>query len=110
MQKQLALLCVVSVFLLAACGAAKPTVQHEATPAKIAATKPATPPDLAPAAVAVTEAVVSIAGMAFQPHSLIVATGANVTWQNDDTAAHTVSSIEGWLDSGQLAAGDSFSH
>jgi nitrite reductase (NO-forming)/hydroxylamine reductase len=56
----------------------------------------------------VTSATVTIADLAFQPHTLIVATGATVTWQNDDTVAHTITSGEGWFDSGQLATGESF--
>ena len=88
------------VLFLAACGAAEPT------PAPLP-----TETAKAPAGVsAVTEASVSMAKMAFQPHTLIVATGATVTWQNDDAAAHTVTSGEGWFDSGQLAAGKGFVH
>ncbi len=60
--------------------------------------------------VVVTEATISIADMAFQPHTVIAATGATITWRNDDAVAHTVSSSEGWFDSGQLAAGESFTH
>jgi mono/diheme cytochrome c family protein len=59
---------------------------------------------------AVTEATISITNSAFRPHTIIVATGATITWQNEDTVAHTVSSSEGWFDSGQLAAGEDFSH
>jgi len=82
--------------ILAACGAPEPTPP----PADTAA----------PGIAVVTEATVSIASMAFQPHTLIAATGATITWQNDDTAVHTISSSDGWFDSGQLAAGESFSH
>jgi len=82
------------LLILAACGAPEPT------PADTAA----------PGIAVVTEATVSIASMAFQPHTLIAATGATITWQNDDTAVHTISSSDGWFDSGQLAAGESFSH
>jgi nitrite reductase (NO-forming)/hydroxylamine reductase len=59
---------------------------------------------------AVTEATASIGNLAFQPHTLVVATGATVTWQNDAAAVHTITSDEGWFDSGKLAAGESFSH
>ncbi|MGD8516137.1 MAG: cytochrome D1 domain-containing protein [Anaerolineae bacterium] len=57
---------------------------------------------------AATEATVSIVDQAFQPHTLVIATGATVTWQNDDAVPHTVSSTEGWFDSGQLAADANF--
>ncbi len=80
---------------LAACGAGEPT------PAAVETT--------VPGVAAVTEATVSIASMAFQPHTLITATGATITWRNDDAVAHTVASGEGWFDSGQLATGESFS-
>ncbi len=77
------------LFLLAACGGTAPAV---------------------PGVSAVAEATVSIANMAFQPHTLVVATGATVTWQNDDAVAHTVTSGEGWFDSGQIAAGQGYTY
>ena len=40
---------------------------------------------------------------------MIVATGATVTWKNQDTVAHTVRSNAGWFDSGQIAGGDEYS-
>ena len=55
-----------------------------------------------------TKAVVRIAGFAFEPHTLIVATGAAITWRNEDGVPHTVTSLEGWFDSGQLQPGASF--
>jgi plastocyanin/DNA-binding beta-propeller fold protein YncE len=61
-----------------------------------------------PVVSAATEVTAAIVNLAFRPHTLIVATGATVTWQNDDTVAHTVTSGEGWFDSGQMAAGESF--
>lgn len=70
----------------------------------------ATPTENVAAVSAVTEATVSIHDHAFQPHTLLVATGATVTWQNDDADSHTVTSLEGWFDSGPLAAGESFVH
>jgi nitrite reductase (NO-forming)/hydroxylamine reductase len=88
------------ILFLAACGSAEPTPPPLPTEAAGAA----------PGISAVTEATVSIASMAFQPHTLIVATGATVTWQNEDGVAHTVTSGEGWFDSGQLAAGEAFTH
>jgi nitrite reductase (NO-forming)/hydroxylamine reductase len=93
-RKIVLLLCGILTLTLAACS----------TP------EPAPVPESAPDIAAVTEATVTIANQAFQPHTLIVATGATVTWQNDDTVAHTAISSEGWFDSGQLAAGESFVH
>jgi nitrite reductase (NO-forming)/hydroxylamine reductase len=94
-------LLVVSISMLVACDA-EPTAPPSAKAAATAAS--------ATGVVAVTEATVTIANLAFQPHTIVVATGATVTWQNDDTVAHTVTSGEGWFDSGQLAAGEGFSH
>jgi nitrite reductase (NO-forming)/hydroxylamine reductase len=59
---------------------------------------------------AVTEATVSTTSKAFQPHTLIVATGATVTWHNDDGEIHTITSSEAWFESGELGTGESFSH
>jgi nitrite reductase (NO-forming)/hydroxylamine reductase len=84
---------------LAACGESEPTAPPST------GTTPAVP-----GVSAVTEATVSIADLAYQPHTLVVATGATVTWQNNDAVAHTVTSGEGWFDSGQLAAGERFTH
>jgi nitrite reductase (NO-forming) / hydroxylamine reductase len=83
--------------LLAACGSAEPVTTPQPEPEATAL-----------GVAAVTEATVTIAGDAFQPHTLVVATGATVTWQNDDTVLHALTSDEGWFDSGELAAGESF--
>lgn len=55
-----------------------------------------------------TELTVNIENMAFAPHTVIVATGANITWQNNGDTVHTVHSHEGWFESGDLEPGDSF--
>lgn len=94
-RKVVLLLGIILILILAACGTPEPAD----LPAEAA-------PDIA----GVTEATVTIVKQAFQPHTLVVATGASVTWQNDDSVAHTVTSSEGWFDSGQLAAGESFVH
>ncbi|MFZ5916427.1 MAG: cytochrome D1 domain-containing protein [Chloroflexota bacterium] len=93
-------LLVVIVLMLGACSEPEPTV----TP------PPPTPTEAAAAVAAATETNVSITNMAFQPHTVVVATGAAVTWHNDDAVAHTVTSSQGWFDSGQLAAGESFAY
>ncbi|UCC61451.1 MAG: c-type cytochrome [Anaerolineae bacterium] len=97
-KKSMFLLLVVLILVTAACSRAEPTA------APTAVSEPAL------GVAGVTEAAVAIAGMAFQPHTLIVATGATVTWRNDDATAHTVTGGEGWFDSSQLAAGQSFVH
>jgi nitrite reductase (NO-forming)/hydroxylamine reductase len=86
---------VVAVLILSACGS------PEATD---------TPPP-APGVAGVTEATVTIADQAFQLHTVVVATGATVTWVNNDAVAHTVTSNdEAWFHSGQIAAGQEFLH
>jgi len=54
---------------------------------------------------------VAISGSAFLPGALTVKVGTTVTWTNEDTSAHTVTSTSGPLsfDSGQLGKGQTFS-
>ena len=51
---------------------------------------------------------VSIAGFAFEPAELQVASGTEVTWTNDDPTAHTVTADDGSFDSGTLDQGQTF--
>ncbi len=109
------------VFVVA-CGAPQPTatpvpptaVPPTAVPPTAVpptAIPPTAVPTAAPAGVAgVTQATVAIDNMAFVPHTLVVATGATVTWENGDNVAHTVVSSEGWFKSEQIAIGDSFAY
>ncbi len=55
-----------------------------------------------------TEMTIVIDNMMFAPHTVTVATGAAITWQNQDDTAHTVTSKDGWFDSGNIEPGDSF--
>jgi plastocyanin len=52
---------------------------------------------------------VSIVNMSFSPASLTVAVGSTVKWTNNDAMAHTVTSDNGSFDSGNIAAGASYS-
>lgn len=88
------------VLLLAACAAPAPSPG----PASVS------PGATVWAITGATEATVVIADMTFQPHMVIVATGATVTWKNEDEVIHTVSSGEGWFDSGPISARGRFSH
>jgi len=85
-------LILMAMMLLAACGP------------KAGPTPAGTLPPIQPG-----EVKVSIAGFAFDPATLTVTTGTTVTWTNDDTAAHTVTSDDGSWGSNSLAKGDSFS-
>jgi len=54
--------------------------------------------------VTVSSASVSIVGMTFSPASITVPAGTKVTWTNNSTMAHTVTSGSGLFDSGGLSA------
>jgi len=53
---------------------------------------------------------VAMKGLAFNPSALTISKGANVTWTNDDSTTHTVTSDTGAFDSGNLSPGNSFTH
>jgi plastocyanin len=48
-------------------------------------------------------------GMSFTPSSITVPVGTKVTWRNNDTVAHTVTSDNGLFDSGNIGASGSYS-
>ena len=108
-----AVLGVVAVVALAGCG----TISNSYGGAT---TKP-TPMSTATAGAAVAPATgntVTIQNFAFVPQTLTVKTGTKVTWTNNDSAPHTVTSTDGpstgaattaQFDSGQMASGDSYS-
>jgi plastocyanin len=52
---------------------------------------------------------VTIANLAFEPGTIMVPVGTTVTWTNDDTVPHTVTSIDGVFDSGIFEPGATFS-
>lgn len=91
-------------------GAAKPT----STPAGGAVASPASSATQAPA----TAGTVTIQNFAFVPQTLTVKAGTKVTWTNNDTTQHDVTSTDGpaidaattsTFASGTLNQGDSFS-
>lgn len=53
---------------------------------------------------------VSISGYSFSPASLNVSTGTTVTWTNNDSVTHTVTSDTGAFSSGDLNPGQTFSY
>ena len=81
--------------------------QPAATPTQPAATP--TEPVPSPTASAATEAV-TIKGFAFDPTSVTVKVGASVTWTNEDSAPHTITSDKGDWDSGRLVQGGTYTH
>ena len=83
--------------------ASTPTAETPAAPVTSAPTPAVIPP--APSAV-----TVDIKNFAFSPGTLTVKTGTKVTWINNDTAPHTVTSDSGtFLNSATLSSGQSFS-
>lgn len=52
--------------------------------------------------------IVAIEDGAFSPAEISIEVGDTITWRNDDDATHTATSETNW-DSGDLAAGESFS-
>ncbi len=53
---------------------------------------------------------ITIKNFAFNPQSVTIKPGTTVTWTNEDSAPHTVTSDSGIFDSGQLPNGGSFSY
>jgi len=53
---------------------------------------------------------VSISGYAFNPSSLNVSTGTTVTWTNNDSVTHTVTSDTNAFSSGDLNPGQTYSY
>ena len=52
---------------------------------------------------------ITITSSAYSPASLTVVSGATVTWTNNDNSAHTVTTEDGAINSGDIAPGSSYS-
>jgi plastocyanin len=52
---------------------------------------------------------ITITSAAYSPASLTVVSGATVTWTNNDATAHTVTTEDGAINSGDIAPGSSYS-
>lgn len=70
---------------------------------------PATTPPPAPGPSPTTNAV-DISGFAFVPATITIPAGTEITWTNQDSASHTVTSESGLFDSGTLSKNGSFSY
>jgi plastocyanin len=80
-----------------------PTPATTSTPTPIATPTPTATPITG-------QASVNISGFAFVPSTLTVSVGTTVTWTNNDSVSHTVTSNDDLFDSGNLAKGATFSH
>jgi plastocyanin len=52
---------------------------------------------------------ITITSSAYSPASLTVVSGSTVTWTNSDSTAHTVTTEDGSINSGDIAPGSSYS-
>ena len=88
-----------------------PTPTPTPTPAATPTPTPIVSPTSAPTTTPTTaHANVNISGFAFVPQTLTVSVGTTVTWTNNDSASHTVTSNDNLFESGTLAKGATFSH
>ena len=58
----------------------------------------------------VQTSTVEMVNTSYQPNEIEVEVGTTVTWTNEDSFAHTVTSQEAGFDSGNIGAGEEFSH
>jgi len=87
----------------------KKTSTPAAKHVKATHTAPAPKTPSAAATVAPASNAVSITSAGFQPNALSVKVGTTVTWTNNDSAAHTVTSdTAGVFDSGPINQGTTF--
>ncbi len=87
---------------------AAPVAQQSPAPTVAPVQPQAQPPTPAPSP-ASTETSITIKGFAFLPATVTVKAGTKVTWTNQDGAAHTVETADGYLRSDDLAQGQSYS-
>jgi plastocyanin len=53
---------------------------------------------------------IAIQGFAFDPAAVTVKVGTSITWSNQDSADHTITSDKGDWDSGKTAQGGKYTH
>ena len=94
---RIALVLATGTALLAGCGSG------DSDPATSAAAAPTT---TTPTAAAESTDKVDIADFAFDPETISVNSGTEVTWRNSDDATHTATADDGSFDTGDLDRGD----
>ena len=72
--------------------------------------QPTAPTTALPASLNSSINIINIQSFAFNPSTLTVKAGTKVTWTNNDSVAHTVTSDSGKFDSGNISPGQSFSY
>ena len=82
--------------LLVSCGAGQAT-QATATPQSPVGAQPGS-----------STATITIKSFAFDPASITVKAGTAITWTNEDSVPHTITSDTGAWDSGEIAQGKTF--
>jgi plastocyanin len=92
--------------LMAACGGGTTTTAPTNTPTTAPTNTPTAASTTTPTS---NENSVTIMDFAFSLVTLMVKTGAKVTWINNDTITQTVTADQGAFDSGNLSPGNSFS-
>jgi plastocyanin len=112
----IATLFVVSVLLLSSCGfhtglgsVLNPSSNSAKPAKKVKATHTPPAPGASTSATA-SDNTVSIKDMAFTPNNLQIKVGATVTWVNNDTVQHTVTSDTKVFDSGPIEPGANFTY
>lgn len=55
------------------------------------------------------ESKVGITSAGYSPASLTILSGSKVTWTNNDNVAHTITTADGGINSGDIAPGSSYS-
>ncbi len=85
------------------------TLGCQPTPGGVAPGEEATVEEVTPEEATSAEATVTVEGFAFNPAEVRIQAGGTVTWQQKDSAPHTVTSDNGQFDSGSLSQGDNWS-
>jgi plastocyanin len=64
----------------------------------------------APSSAGASDVQVKIINFSYDPVDLSIASGTTVTWTNDDSVPHTITSDDGVWDSGVIAPGGTFTY
>lgn len=103
-------LLLVTTILISGCVSTKPTQTPQPVtiiPTVVETTQSTTE---TPATTIKTNMAVDIKNFMFVPATITVMKGATVTWTNDDTVPHTITSVTGLFDSGNIDPGATYSH